>query len=107
MLQILIWGVGIILMGVGFLLLYATRAFPAMDVVTQYKCESCNRVHKGGAMVDRCECGGNFYPVRETVISDPQPSIYRYVAYLLIIAGPVLILLGNSQAAEVNNLIGW
>jgi len=105
MLQILVWGVGVILIGLGFLLLYVTKAFPAQEIITQYKCESCNRIHREN--LDRCECGGYCRPVRETAIADPQPSIYGYIAYLLIIAGPVLIFIGNAQASEVSDLMRW
>ena len=99
MLQILVWGIGIGLIGLGFLILYITKAFPARDIVTKYTCNSCGRVHNGSENL--CECGGHFLARQEAEISGTQPGIYKLVAYAFIVAGPLLMLLANGQAASI------
>jgi len=103
MLQILIWGIGLVLIGMGFTLLYMTKAFPVREVVTRYRCELCTRITKDNTY--QCECGGNFRPVREADIADPQPTLYMIVSFLMMLAGPIIIWMGNVQAASVSDLL--
>ena len=114
MLQILIWGLGAVLIGMGFFLLYMTEAFPVQEIITKYRCELCNQVRKASVPLldgqkienpDKCDCGGYFVPSSETKTANSQPFIFKLIAYALIVAGPVIIMLANTQVETMNDLI--
>lgn len=103
MLQILIWSTGIILVGLGFMFFYMTKAFPVKEIKTKYRCESCNRIHK--EYLDKCECGGYFRAVKEAQVADPQPVIFKFISIVMMDAGPILIWIANRQAASIDDLM--
>lgn len=113
MLQILIWGLGVVLIGMGYFLLYMTQAFPTQEIIKKYRCESCGQIRKASAPLlngqkvensYKCDCGGYFFHSSETKTANDQPFIYKLIAYALIAAGPIIIVLANIQANAVTNL---